>query len=83
MTSDLSIHGRGKKILYCLLVLQTSTPKFLLVLLPTNARHSRKYKPALYFFTCPSDIGRKYMLVLFEILLVPGSRTRDFFTPGL
>ena len=30
------------------------------------------------FFTCPSYIGRKYMLVLIEILLVPGSRTSDF-----
>ena len=55
MTSDLSIHvhGRGKKILYCLLVLQTSTPKFLLVLLPNNAGHSRKYNLALYFFYLP------------------------------
>ena len=35
------------------------------------------------FFTCPSDIGWKYMLVLIEILLVLGSRTSDFFTPEL
>ena len=33
------------------------------------------------FFTCPPDIGWKYMLVLIEILLFPGSRTSDFFTP--
>ena len=34
------------------------------------------------FFTCPPDIEGKYMLVLPEIKLVPGSRTSDFFTPG-
>ena len=32
-------------------------------------------------FTCPSDIGWKYLLVLIEILLVPSSRTNDFFYP--
>ena len=35
------------------------------------------------FFTCPLDIGYKYMLDLIEILLVPGTRTSDFFTPGI
>ena len=39
---------RGK-ILKCPLVLWTSTPKFLLVLLLNNAGHSRKYNLALYF----------------------------------
>ena len=34
------------------------------------------------FCTCPADIGWKYMLVLIEILLVPGARTSDFFTPA-
>ena len=34
---------RGKKILKCSLVLQTSTRKFVLVLLQKNAGHSRKY----------------------------------------
>ena len=32
---------RGKKILIFSLVLRTSTPKFLLVLLPNNTGHSR------------------------------------------
>ena len=49
----------GKKILkmFTCPVLRTSTPKFLIVLLPNNAGHSRKYNLALYFFTCPLDIG--------------------------
>ena len=47
-------------------------------LLPNNAGHSRKYNLALYFVTCPLDSGRKYMLVLIEILLVPETRTSDF-----
>ena len=33
------------------------------------------------FFACPPDIGWKYLLVMPEIQLVPGSRTSDFFTP--
>ena len=48
--SLLSIYTRGKKILKCSLVLRTSTPKFLLVLLQNNVGHSRKYNLALYFF---------------------------------
>ena len=47
----------GKNFFKFSLVLRTSTAKFLLVLLPNNAGHSRKYNLALYFFTCPSDIG--------------------------
>ena len=35
----------------------------------------------LYFFTCPLDIGWKYMLVLIEILIVPGIQTSEFFLP--
>ena len=49
------------------------TPKFPLVLLPNNVGHSRKYNIALYFYTCLSNIGYKYMLVLIEILHVPES----------
>ena len=41
---------RGKNFLKCSLVLRTSTPKFLLVLLPNNAGHLRKYNIELYFF---------------------------------
>ena len=48
---------QGKKILQFSLVLRTSIPKSLLVLLQNNAGHSRKYNLTLYFFTCPSDIG--------------------------
>ena len=40
---------RGKKILKCSLVLRTSTPKFLLVLLQNNTGHSRKYNLTLLF----------------------------------
>ena len=63
-----------KNFLKCSLVLRKSTPRFLLVLglLPNNAGHSRKYNLSLNFF----------LLFLIEILLVPGSRTSDFFTPG-
>ena len=46
-----------KKILKCSYVLQTSTPKLLLVLLQNNTGHSRKYNFALYLLTCPSDIA--------------------------
>ena len=42
--------NKGKKILKCSLVLQTNTPKFLLVLLPVYTGYSRKYSLALYFF---------------------------------
>ena len=42
--------ARVKKIVKCSLVVRTSTPKFLLVLLPNNTVHSTKYNPALYFF---------------------------------
>ena len=45
-----------KKILKCSYVLQTSTPKLLLVLLQNNTGHSRKYNFALYLFTCTPDI---------------------------
>ena len=41
---------RGKHFLKCSLVLRTSTPKFLLVLVPNNTGHSRKYNLALHFF---------------------------------
>ena len=41
---------RGKNFLKCSLVLRTSTPRFLLVLLPNNAGHSRIYNLPLYFF---------------------------------
>ena len=40
----------GKNFLKCSLVRRTSTPKFLLVLMPNNAGHSRKYNLALHFF---------------------------------
>ena len=38
---------RGKKIFKCLLIFLTSTPQFLLVLLPKYAGHSRKNNLAL------------------------------------
>ena len=40
-------------ILKCSLVIRTSTPKFLLALLPNKAGHSRKYNLALYFIDLP------------------------------
>ena len=46
----LKYNDRGKNFLKCSLVLRTSTPKFLLVLLPNNAGHSRKYNVILHFF---------------------------------
>ena len=60
----------GVKNLKFSLVLQSSTSKFLLVLLQNNAGHSRKYNLALYFCTCVLDIGWNYLLVQIEILLV-------------
>ena len=54
---------------------------FLLLLLPNKPGHSKKYIPVPHFFTCPSDIGWKYMLVLIEILLVP--RNKVIFYPWL
>ena len=71
--------GKKKKIS---LVPRASLSKFLLVLLPNNLSLSRKNILALSIFTCPPDIGWKYMLVLPEIQLVPGTRTSDFFTPA-
>ena len=73
--------SRGKKILKCSLVPWTSTPKFELVLFKITLGIQGNITLHYVFFTCPSDIGWKYMLVLIEILLVPGSRTSDFFTP--
>ena len=69
---------RGKKNFKCSLVLRTSTPKILLVLLPNNTWHWRNVS-----FTCPSDIGWKYIFVQIEILLVPGSRSSVLVTPDL
>ena len=51
--------SRGKKFLKCLVVLWTSKPKFLLVLLPNNAGHSSKYNLTLYFFYLPLGYGMK------------------------
>ena len=44
---------RGKKILKFSLVLRTSTPKYLLVLLQNRASHSRKNNLTLYLFYLP------------------------------
>ena len=49
-------HTRGKKILKFSLVLWTSTPKFLLVLLPNNAGLQGNITCHCIFFSCPSDI---------------------------
>ena len=61
-----------KKILKCSLFLRTSTPKFLLVLLPNNNGHSSKYNFAQYIFTWPSDMGGKYVLIAILLSKTPG-----------
>ena len=51
LNTDIRVYiYRGKIILKCSLVLWTSTPKSLLVLLQNNDGHSRKYNLALYYF---------------------------------
>ena len=44
-----------------------------------GTRYSRKNKLALNFLLVHRTFDEKYILVLIEILLVPGSWTSDFF----
>ena len=66
-------YSRGKKILKFSLVLRTSTPKSLLVLLQNHAGHSRKYNLTLYLFYLPFGHWMK-------IFACPD---RNFTCPGL
>ena len=64
----------------CSLALQTNMPKFLLVLLPNNTGYSRKYNLTLYFLLVRWILDEKICLSWLQNLLVPCSRTSDFFT---
>ena len=73
--------SRGKKILKCSLVLRTSTPKLLLVLLPNNSGYSRKYNLALYLFYLPTGHWRKIYTCPDWNSTCPGLQDKWFFTP--
>ena len=70
-------HCRGKNFLKCSLVLWTSTPKFLLVLLPNNAGHSRKYNLALHFLLVRRTLDENICLswLKFYLSRAPGQVT--------
>ena len=70
--SNVNIYGfRSKKILKCSLVLQTSTPVYLLVLLPNITGHSRNKTLHYIFLLVHRTLDENICLFLIEILLVP------------
>ena len=72
---------RGKNFLKCSLVLRTSTPKFLLVLMPNNAGHSRKYNLALHFFYLSVRHWMKIYACPDWNFTCPGHQEKWFFYP--
>ena len=72
---------RGKNFFKCSLVLRTSTPKSLLVLLPNKAGHSRKYNLVLYFFYL--SVGHWMKIYTFPgwNFTCPGLQDKWFFYP--